>query len=93
MSNSRAKSSKNQSRRSRRSRLRPILTESDAAELDRAVAESGAIFRSLIISRSYTRRPVEARGICVEGWEAMPTSGRMAAEKSRRRSEESRRET
>lgn len=47
-----AHSSRYLSRRRRRSRLRLILTESETAELDRAVAESGAIFRSLIIAEA-----------------------------------------
>ncbi len=40
------------SRRSRRSRLRLILSESETVKLDRAVADSGAMFRSLIIAEA-----------------------------------------
>jgi isocitrate dehydrogenase kinase/phosphatase len=52
MSNNAAKSRKYRNRRRRRSRLRLILTQSETAELDRAVADSGAIFRSLIIAEA-----------------------------------------
>lgn len=49
----RAQSSKRHlNRRRGRSRLRLFLTESETAELDRAVRESGALFRSLIIAEA-----------------------------------------
>jgi len=52
MSNKAAESSRFERRARKRSKLRLILTQSQTAELDRAVAESGAIFRSLIIAEA-----------------------------------------